>query len=252
MAINLYSNKDQESISKASKLVAQALDLVEKNIRVGVSLNELDSIAEDFILSKNARPAFKGLYGFPKSVCLSLNSVVIHGIPTDYKLKAGDILGVDLGVELNGFYGDGARTIGVESISELDASLISCSKEVLYEAINFIKPGMRFKELSFFIENAIKKRGFVPLRNFCGHGIGRKPHEEPQIPNYLEGSNPKHGEKIKNGHVFCIEPMICQKDGEPVELEDGWSIVSRDGLNTSHYEHTIAVNGGRARILTQS
>ena len=134
--------------------------------------------------------------------------------------------------------------------SKEDQALINCSKDALYFAIDIIKDGMRFKELSCEIEKFILSRGFVPLRGFCGHGIGRKPHEEPEIPNYLEGNNSKQGPKIKNGMVFCIEPMICQKDGTPVVLGDKWSVVSKDGLRTSHYEHTVAIIDGRAKILS--
>jgi len=141
-----------------------------------------------------------------------------------------------------------ARPVG--EISDDDKRLIACSKDALYHAIDSIKVGMRFKELSKILEDFITQRGFVPLRNFCGHGIGKLPHEEPSILNYLEGK-PKQGPKIKNGMVFCIEPMICQKSGKEVILEDKWTVVSEDGLRSSHYEHQVAIIDNKAVILTQ-
>lgn len=251
MSIGIRNSKEISALKKSSWLVAQTLEEVAKHAKSGVSLKELDSIAEDFILSQNARPAFKGLYNFPNTTCLSLNAVIIHGIPSDYKLKNGDILGIDLGVEYNGWYGDGAVTIGIGDIDSRDKALIACAKDTLYEAIDFIKSGIHFKELSLFLEQSIIAKGFVPLEGFCGHGIGRKPHEEPEIPNYLGGLKPNQGPKIKEGMVFCIEPMVCQRDGTPVILNDKWSVVSKDNMNGSHYEHTMAIIGGKARILTQ-
>ncbi|GAA6785691.1 type I methionyl aminopeptidase [Helicobacter pylori] len=252
MAISIKSPKEIKALRKAGELTAQALALLEREVRPGVSLLELDKMAEDFIKSSHARPAFKGLYGFPNSVCMSLNEVVIHGVPTDYVLQEGDIIGLDLGVEVDGYYGDSALTLPIGAISLQDEKLLACSKESLMHAISSIRVGMHFKELSQILEGAIVERGFVPLKGFCGHGIGKKPHEEPEIPNYLEkGVKPNSGPKIKEGMVFCLEPMVCQKQGEPKILADKWSVVSVDGLNTSHHEHTIAIVGNKAVILTE-
>jgi len=250
MAIALRKSQEIEKLRAANKIVAQTLQLLRENAKAGISLIELDKLAEDFILSQNAKPSFKGLYGFPNSVCTSLGAVIIHGIPSDYKLKDGDVIGFDVGVEKNGYFGDAAITVGIGQISSQDQALIDCSYDTLMYAISIIKPGLRFKELSFKIENFIKEQGFLPLRGFCGHGIGKKPHEEPEIPNYLEGENPKQGPKIKNGMVFCLEPMITQIDDQPNILEDKWSVVSKDGLHGSHYEHTVAVINGKAEILS--
>jgi len=140
--------------------------------------------------------------------------------------------------------------MAVGEISKEDEALIACSKDALYHAIDAIKPGMRFKELTKVLEDFITNRGFVPLRDYCGHGIGTKPHDEPNIPNYLEGKA-KQGPKIKNGMVFCLEPMVCQKSGNPMLLEDKWSVVSEDQCRTSHYEHQVAVVDGKAVILTE-
>jgi len=251
MSIAIRKPNEIEALAKANIIVAKTLEFLKERCTPGVSLKELDKLAEEFILDQEARPSFKGLYGFPASVCTSVNQVIIHGIPTNYRLKDGDIIGLDIGVELNGWYGDAAITIGIGDISKKDANLISCAKETLYFAIELIRPGLRFKELSFEIEKFIKSKGFVPLHSFCGHGIGKKPHEEPEIPNYLEHGSPKSGPKIKNGMVFCLEPMICQKSSTPKILEDKWSVVSEDGLNGAHYEHTVAVVDGKAKILSK-
>jgi methionyl aminopeptidase len=251
MAIAIRKNAEIDKLRAANKIVAGALELMRENTRVGASLKELDAMAEDYIRSHKALPSFKGLYGFPNAVCTSLNEVIIHGIPTDYKLQEGDVIGYDIGTKLDGYYGDAAITVGVGKISEEDEALIACAKDTLYHAIDNIKAGMRFKELSFLMQEFIRGRGFEPLRDFCGHGIGKQPHEDPQIPNYLDGGSPKAGPKIKNGMVFCLEPMICQKEAKPVILENGWDVTSTDGLRGSHYEHTVAVIGGKAEILSQ-
>ncbi|MFA5233377.1 MAG: type I methionyl aminopeptidase [Sulfurimonas sp.] len=250
MAIALRQPREIEKLRAANKIVGGALELLKQNTKVGISLRELDAIAEDYILSHKAKPSFKGLYGFPNSVCTSLNQVIIHGIPTDYKLQEGDIIGYDIGTELDGWFGDAAITVPVGKVSAKDEELIACAKDSLYEAIASIKVGMRFKELSAVLEKSIRSRGFVPLHSFCGHGIGKKPHEEPEIPNYLEAKDAKAGPKIKNGMVFCLEPMICQKDSKPLILENKWDVVSADGLRGSHYEHTVAILNGKAEILS--
>ncbi|RAX53032.1 type I methionyl aminopeptidase [Helicobacter sp. 16-1353] len=250
MAINIRNPKEIESIRIPSKIVAQSLNEVKKAAKVGVSLEELDKIADDFILSKGGKPSFKGLYGFPKAICLSVNEVIIHGIPDSYKLQNGDILGVDIGVEYNGWYGDAAITFGIGEIDSSDKNLLDCSYDSLMYAIDNIKVGMRFKELSALIERFIISRGFVPLRGFCGHGIGSKPHEEPEIPNFIE-TNSMQGPKIRNGMVFCIEPMVCNKSGNFKILDDKWAVVSEDGLNGSHHEHTIAMIDNKAVILSK-
>ena len=250
MSIALRKPEEIEKLFVANQAVAKTLKYLEENVKAGMTLKEVDAMGEKFILSLGARPAFKGLYGFPNAVCTSLNEVIIHGIPSDTVLKDGDILGLDIGTEVDGWYGDSAITMPIGDISKKDEELIACAKDTLYYAIDIIEDGMRFKELSKAIEDFITSRGYQPLVRFCGHGIGRKPHEEPEIPNYLEHGGTKSGPKIKNGMVFCIEPMICQKDRNPVILKNGWDVVSADGLRGSHYEHTVAVVNGRAVILS--
>ncbi|NLK66341.1 MAG: type I methionyl aminopeptidase [Campylobacteraceae bacterium] len=250
MAISLKNAKDIEGLRVANRIVAQTLDYAAEFLKPGMTLLEVDKKIDDFITSKGAYPAFKGLYDFPNAACLSLNEVCIHGIPDSTVLKEGDILGVDIGSRIDGYYGDSARTFPIGQISKTDEELIACSKDALYYAINEIKVGMHFKELSFLIEQFILERGYKPLIGYCGHGIGKKPHEEPEIPNYLLGGKPKQGPKIRNGMVFCIEPMICQKDGTPVLAADGWAVTSKDGLRTSHYEHCVAIVDNKVEILS--
>jgi len=251
MAIKLRKSDEITKLQRAGEIVGKTLNYLQENITVGMSLKEIDAMGEAFVREHGAIPSFKGLYGFPASVCTSLNEVVIHGIPTDYILQEGDIVGLDIGTKLDGYYGDAAITMGIGQISSTDQALIDCSRDTLYKAIEQIRVGMRFKELTKILEESIRSRGFVPLRDYCGHGIGTKPHDEPNIPNYLEGK-PNQGPKIKNGMVFCLEPMVCQESGHPVLLDDKWSVLSEDNLRTSHYEHQVAVVDGRAIILTQA
>jgi len=251
MAIAIRKPNEIAKLKAAGEIVGNTLQYLQNHIQPGMTLKEIDAMGESYIREQGAVPSFKGLYGFTGSVCTSLNEVCIHGVPDDTVVKEGDILGLDIGTKLDGYYGDAAITMAIGKISESDQALIDCSKGALYHAIERIKPGMRFKELTQILEQYITEAGFVPLRDYCGHGIGTKPHDEPNIPNYLEGK-PNQGPKIKNGMVFCLEPMICQKSGTPMLLEDEWSVVSEDGLRTAHYEHQVAVVDGKAVILTEA
>jgi methionyl aminopeptidase len=251
MAIILRKPNEISKLRTASVAVAKTLEYLKSNVKAGMTLKEVDIMGENFLRDLGARPSFKGLYGFPAAVCTSLNEVIIHGIPDNTVLEEGDILGIDIGSEIDGWYGDAAITMPIGKISKEDEDLIACSKDALYYAISIIKEGLRFKELSKEIENFIVARGYQPLTRFCGHGIGKKPHGEPEIPNYIESGSVKSGPKIKNGMVFCLEPMICQKLREPVILENKWDVVSEDRLRGSHYEHTVAVINGKAVILSQ-
>ncbi len=250
MAIAIRKPNEIAKLQAAGEIVGKTLQYLQNSIKPGMTLLEIDAMGEAYLRDLGAEPSFKGLYGFSGSVCTSLNEVCIHGVPDQTVVKEGDILGLDIGSKLNGYYGDAAITMGVGEISSADQALIDCSKGALYHAIESIRPGMRFKELTQILEAYIVSAGYVPLRDYCGHGIGTKPHDEPNIPNYLEGK-PKQGPKIKNGMVFCLEPMICQKSGTSVLLEDGWSVVSEDGMRTAHYEHQVAVVDGKAVILTE-
>ena len=250
MAIPIRKPAEIEKIKIPAKVVGQTLKLLRENAKPGITPIELDKMAEDFIRSKGGRPAFKGLYDFPNSVCISRNGVVIHGIPDNEPLKEGEVVGFDVGVEIDGWYGDAAITVGIGNIDEKYKKMIDVAKGALYHAIENIKPGMRYKQISKLIEDYITSHGFIPLKGYSGHGIGRKPHEEPQILNYVEGK-PNQGEKVKNGHVFCLEPMICQKSGEPILADNGWDVYCEDLGVGVHYEHQVAILNNKAIILTE-
>ncbi len=251
MAIAIRKPDEIAKLKAAGEIVGKTLQYLQNLIKPGMTLREIDALGEAYIREHGAVPSFKGLYGFTGSVCTSLNTVCIHGVPDDTVIKEGDVLGLDIGTKLDGYFGDAAITMAVGKISAEDEALIACSKGALYHAIDSIREGMRFKELTKILQDYIVDAGFVPLRDYCGHGIGTKPHDEPNIPNYLEGK-PNQGPKIKNGMVFCLEPMVCQKSGTPVLLEDQWSVISEDQLHTSHYEHQVAVVDGKAVILTEA
>jgi len=251
MAIALRKPDEIAKLRAAGKIVGSTLEYLQNIVTSGMTLKEIDTLGEAFIREQGAVPSFKGLYGFTGSVCTSLNEVCIHGVPSDAVVQEGDILGLDIGTKLDKYYGDAAITMAVGKVSDADQALIDCSKGALYHAIENIREGMRFKELTKLLEDYITEAGYVPLRDYCGHGIGTKPHDEPNIPNYLEGK-PNQGPKIKNGMVFCLEPMVCQKSGQPLVLEDQWSVISDDRLRTAHYEHQVAVVDGKAVILTEA
>ena len=251
MAIAIRKPDEIAKLKAAGEIVGKTLQYLQKMTKPGMTLSEIDALGESYIREHGAIPSFKGLYGFTASVCTSLNEVCIHGVPDDTVIKEGDILGLDIGTKLDGYFGDAAITMAVGQISEEDAALIECSQGALYHAIDSIREGMRFKELTKILQDYIVDAGFVPLRDYCGHGIGTKPHDEPNIPNYLEGRS-NQGPKIKNGMVFCLEPMVCQKSGQPVLLEDQWSVISDDRLRSAHYEHQVAVVDGKAVILTEA
>ncbi len=251
MAIAIRKPGEIAKLAAAGEIVGKTLQYLQNLVKPGMTLSEIDALGEAYIREHGAVPSFKGLYGFTGSVCTSLNEVCIHGVPDDTVVQEGDVLGLDIGTKLDGYFGDAAITMAVGKISAEDEALIACSKGALYHAIENIREGMRFKELTKILEDYITEAGFVPLRDYCGHGIGTKPHDEPNIPNYLEGK-PNQGPKIKNGMVFCLEPMVCQKSGHPVLLEDQWSVISDDQLRTAHYEHQVAVVDGKAVILTEA
>jgi methionyl aminopeptidase len=251
MAIAIRKPDEIAKLKRAGEIVGKTLQYLQNTIKPGMTLLEIDALGEAYVREHGAEPSFKGLYGFTGSICTSLNEVCIHGVPTDTIIKEGDILGLDIGTKLDGYFGDAAITMPVGKISAEDEALIECSKGALYHAIDSIRAGMRFKELSKILEDYIVSAGFIPLRDYCGHGIGTKPHDEPNIPNYLEGKT-NQGPKIKNGMVFCLEPMVCQKSGTPVLLDDKWSVVSEDNLRSAHYEHQVAVVDGKAIILTEA
>ncbi|MHB1562726.1 MAG: type I methionyl aminopeptidase [Leptospirillum sp.] len=245
----IYLKTEQEilKIKNSSQIVALGLDKIKKHIRPGVTLLELDKIAEEHALSCGAKPAFKGYHSYPASLCTSVNDVVVHGIPSTYKLKEGDIVGIDYGVFFDGFFGDSAMTVPVGDVSETAKKLIAVTQESLFRGIAEAKPGNRIGDIGNAVQSYAESFGFSVVRNFVGHGIGKKLHEDPQIPNY--GARGK-GIKLEVGMVLAIEPMINAGHYDTTVLEDGWTAVTRDHSLSAHYEHTIAITKGGPVILS--
>jgi methionyl aminopeptidase len=245
----IYLKTEQEilKIKKSSQIVALGLEKIRKQVKPGMTLLELDSIAEEHALSNGAIPAFKGYHAYPASLCTSVNSVVVHGIPNSYKLVEGDIVGLDYGVYCEGFYGDSAITVAVGTVSETADKLITVTKQSLFKGISEALPGNRLGDIGYAIQSFAESFGFSVVRNFVGHGIGKKLHEDPQIPNY--GARGK-GIKLEVGMVLAIEPMINVGHYETTVLDDGWTAVTRDHSLSAHYEHTIAITREGPVILS--
>ena len=245
--IRLKNRKDIKLIEDAGKVLAATFKLLKKNAKPGTTTLELDMMAYDFILSRGGKPAFLGYMDYPASICASVNDVVIHGIPNETKLKPGDILSLDLGVELNGYIADAACTLRIgEVVPEIDR-LLKVTEECLTLGIEQAKTGNRIHDISAAVYNHATEAGFGVVHQFCGHGVGFALHEEPQVPNCINsGPNPR----IKDGMVLAIEPMINIGADEVLILEDNWTVVTVDGSISAHFEHTIAVVDGNPRILT--
>ncbi|NVO02442.1 MAG: type I methionyl aminopeptidase [Bacteroidetes bacterium] len=243
-----YKTKEEiELIRISSLLVAKTLAEVAKHIQPGVSTKFLDKIAEDFIISNNAVPGFKGYNGFPATLCISLNENVVHGIPGKYELKDGDIVSVDCGAIKNGFYGDSAYTFTVGEVKPEILALLKATKESLYKGIEFAVSGNRIGDIGFGIQNYVETRGYSVVRDLVGHGVGRNLHEKPEVPNYGRRGS---GLKLQEGLVIAIEPMINLGKKEVVQENDGWTIRTIDNLPSAHFEHTIAIGKDKADILS--
>ncbi len=248
MSIFYKSGDEIELMRQSAQLVSATLAEVARMIKPGMSLLEIDRLAEDFIISHHAVPSFKNYQGFPNTACISVNEAVVHGIPSDYRLKDGDIVSVDLGVIRNEFHGDSAYTFAVGDVDEDTLRLLKDTKASLYKGIEAAVAGKRIGDISFAIQQYTEReRGYGVVRELVGHGLGRELHEAPQIPNY--GRRGK-GHKLKEGLVICIEPMINLGSKEVSYLEDGWTVVTRDGSNSAHYEHVVYVKKGGAEILS--
>jgi methionyl aminopeptidase len=248
LGIYTYSIQEIGFIEEACRITSGVLDDIEGIIKAGISTYDIDAFAKDIIVKSKAKAAFLGYRGFPAAVCTSINEVVVHGIPSrNIKLKKGDIIGIDIGVFYKGFFGDSARTFKVGEVDKNSQLLLDVTKESLYAGINNCSVGNRISDISNAVENYVAKFGFSPVREFVGHGIGFNLHEEPSIPNFGERGK---GQRIKDGMVFAIEPMINAGTYEVEVLEDGWTVVTKDRKLSAHFEHTIAVIDGQARILT--
>jgi len=234
-------------MARAGAIHAAVMDAIEDKIRPGVSTAELDRLAERFIRARGATPTFKGYRGFPGSICASPNAMIVHGIPGPYRLKGGDIISVDIGVTLDGWVADAARTFAVGEIDERVQSLLDATEQSLHAGVAQCRAGNRMGDVSSAIQRVVEDAGFSVVRSLVGHGVGRSMHEDPQVPNY---GKPGKGPLLQEGMVLAIEPMTTA--GRPAVRVggDGWAIFSQDGSPAAHFEFTVAITAGGPRVLT--
>jgi methionyl aminopeptidase len=244
----LKSRDEIEKMRDSNLIVAEILQELKALVKPGISTIELDHFAEGQALRKGARPAFKGYKGYAHSLCTSVNNVVVHGIPSERVLEAGDILSLDFGIYYKGYYGDAALTVPVDSVSETAAQLMRVTEESLYRGIEQARAGNRLGDVSATIQDCVEAAGFSVVRDFVGHGIGENLHEDPQIPNYgIKGK----GVELKPGMVFAIEPMVNEGTYGVKVLKDGWTVETADGKLSAHFEHSVAVTDDGPRILSR-
>jgi methionyl aminopeptidase len=247
--IILKTPEEVAVMAKASRVVAETLEVLKRAVRPGVTTEELDRLAESEIRSRGALPAFKGYRNYPKTLCASVNEQVVHGIPSKRVLKEGDIIGLDLGAIVGGFYGDSAVTVGVGTIDEKAAELVRVTEEALFLGIEQAVVGHRLSDISHAIQRRVESAGYSVVTEFVGHGIGRQLHEEPQVPNY---GRPGQGPRLQPGMVLAIEPMVNMGGSGVRVLDDRWTAVTADGSWSAHFEHTIAIQPeGAAQILSR-
>lgn len=245
--IKIYDNEALKGMRKAGKLAREVLDYIEPYIKEGITTDELNTLCHDFIVSNNAIPAPLNYNGFPKSICTSVNNVICHGIPCEYRLKSGDIINIDVTVNLNGWYGDTNRTFAVGKCTHLVETLIETTKKALQIGIEAVKPFGYFGDIGKAIQKYIDKQGFSIVRDYCGHGIGDMFHGAPTVLHYDSG---KKGEQILPGMFFTIEPMINVGSYKSKVLKDGWTVVTVDKSLSAQFEHTLAVTQDSVEILT--
>jgi methionyl aminopeptidase len=247
--VKIRTEREIELIAQSNRIVSETLDMINENIKPGISTSELDKMAEEFIRAKGGRPAFKGYMGFPASLCISIDDEVVHGIPNGKYLEEGQIVSVDCGVEKNGYYGDSARTFAVGTIDNKKEDLMKVTKESLKKGIEAAKEGNYVSDIGHAVQTFVEARGYSVVRELVGHGIGTELHEEPQVPNY---GSPKQGHRLVAGMCLAIEPMINAGKKEIVTDGDGWTVRTKDGSTSAHFEHTIAITKNGAKILSVS
>jgi len=245
--IFLKTEEEIELLRISNELVGKTQGEVAKWIKPGVSTLKLDAIAEEFIRDNGAIPAFLGYGDFPNTLCISVNDMVVHGIPSSYELREGDIVSVDCGTFINGYYGDSAYTFAVGEVKPEVVQLLKTTKESLYKGIEAAIENNRLGDIGFAIQNHCEKQGYSVVREMVGHGIGKNLHEEPQVPNYGKGGR---GTKLKSGMVLAIEPMINMGKRNIRIESDGWTAKTTDGLPSAHFEHSVVVRRGKAEILS--
>jgi methionyl aminopeptidase len=242
------SAAELEKMRAAGRLVGEVLTELTARVAPGVTTSTLDDIAEELIRRAGAIPAFKGYHGYPATICASINEEVIHGIPSGRRiLNEGDVISIDVGASLDGYYGDSAVTLPVGAVSEQAATLLRVTEESLYKAIERVRVGGRISDIGHAVQHHVEAYGFSVVREFVGHGIGQRMHEEPQVPNYGE---PGRGPRLTEGMVLAIEPMVNAGKPAVKVLADGWTAVTRDGSLSAHFEHTVAVTADGPWILT--
>jgi len=247
LEVIIKTAEEIESIRQSSLLVGDTLAEVAAAIRPGIRTIELDAIAETFIRDCNADPAFKGYNGFPGSLCISVNAEVVHGIPGKRELKDGDVVSVDCGVKMNGFFGDSAYTFVVGESTDVVRKLILVTKECLLRGIASAKSGNRTGDIGSSVQDYAESNGFSVVRELVGHGVGKRLHEKPEVPNYGKKGS---GTLLRDGMVIAIEPMINAGKRNIIQLDDGWTIVTADKLPAAHFEHTVAIKQGKADVLS--
>jgi len=242
------SENEIKMISKSCQIVADTIDMLSEFVVPGALISDLDKKAENFITSQGARPAFKGYMGFPSTLCISIEDAVVHGIPGDIELKEGQIVGIDCGAELNGYYGDHAKTFSVGKISSEKKKLMKITEESLFKGIEKAVPGNFVGDIGHAVQTHAESNGFSVVRELVGHGIGENLHEEPQVPNY---GTPSQGYRLHSGMCIAIEPMINLGGREIYTAKDGWTILTADGKASAHFEHTIAILDDGPKILSK-
>lgn len=246
--ITIKNHREFDFMRKAGAVLAELFLAIQPKIVPGVTTHELDKFAEEFIQKKGAIPAFKGYHGFPATLCTSVNDEVVHGIPGKKVIHEGDIIGVDVGCIVNGFYADAARTYAIGVVTQQELDLIETTRDALKCGIEQVKVGNQISDISHAIQKRIQKKGYGIVRQYVGHGIGKSLHEEPQIPNF---GHPKQGAVIQVGMAFAIEPMVNMGKEEVVVAEDGWTVVTKDGKKSAHFENTIIVTEKGREIITE-
>lgn len=245
--ISIKSTSEIKKMRDAGKVLSGAFKELEKHIQPGITTMELDKIAYDYILSQGAKPSFLNYHGFPGSICASVNDVVIHGIPDNTKLKDGDIISIDVGAILNGYHSDAARTYPVGNISSEAKRLIEVTRESFFEGVKYARHGERLFSISATIQDYVESHGYSVVRGYCGHGIGKQLHEDPEVPNY---GNFGHGIRLCKGMTVAIEPMVNFGGFETKVLPDGWTVKTKDGSLACHYENTVLITDGAPELLT--
>ena len=245
--VNIRSEREVEQIRESGRVVYETLSALEERIVSGATGKELDRFAEQFIRSKGGEPAFKGYMGYPSSLCISINEEVVHGIPSNRPFVEGDIVSVDCGVLKDDYYGDSARTYSVGTVLPEVRDLMRITEEALYLGIDTAVAGSHVSDIGHAVQSHVEANGFSVVRELVGHGIGRELHEDPQVPNY---GSPGRGVELKEGMCIAIEPMVNLGEKEIYTKDDGWTICTRDGEPSAHYEHTIVVGHEKGRILT--